>query len=49
LGVAELDRGAPSVDLLIKAADERVYEAKLAGRNRVVAGLLSDTSIRAAS
>lgn len=36
LGVAELDRANPNVDRLIKIADERTYQAKQAGRNRVI-------------
>jgi diguanylate cyclase (GGDEF)-like protein len=37
LGVAELEPGCASVDALLKRADERVYLAKQAGRDRVVA------------
>ncbi|MEO6711394.1 MAG: diguanylate cyclase, partial [Planctomycetota bacterium] len=48
LGVAELDRNDPSVDRMLKVADERTYQAKQAGRNRVIGGDLSSTSIRAA-
>jgi two-component system cell cycle response regulator len=36
LGVAELDSAVVNIDRLIKVADERVYQAKQAGRNRVV-------------
>ena len=49
LGVAELDGLVTNIDRLIKVADERVYQAKQAGRNRVVSGDLTDTNIRAAS
>jgi two-component system cell cycle response regulator len=37
LGVAELEPGCAGVDALLKRADERVYLAKQAGRDRVVA------------
>ncbi|HUR29531.1 MAG TPA: GGDEF domain-containing protein, partial [Planctomycetota bacterium] len=48
LGVAELDRGRPSVDLMLKSADERTYQAKQAGRNRVVSSDQGCASVRAA-
>jgi diguanylate cyclase (GGDEF)-like protein len=35
LGVALLEEGCDSADKLVKAADERLYEAKRAGRNRI--------------
>lgn len=35
IGVAELSGDAPTVDALLKLADQRVYQAKAAGRNRV--------------
>lgn len=38
VGVAELNRDAESLDALYSVADKRLYEAKVAGRNRVVAG-----------
>ena len=47
LGVAELDRADPSVDRMLKVADERTYQAKQAGRNRVVGSDLGSTGIRA--
>lgn len=37
LGVATRSAGVPSIDALLKVADEAVYEAKEGGRNRVVA------------
>ena len=49
LGVAELDRGSPSVDRMLKTADERTYLAKRAGRNRVVAEDGTGVDLRAAS
>ena len=48
LGVAELDRTLPSVDRLLKTADERTYLAKQAGRNRVVSAELGDSGLRVA-
>ena len=48
LGVAELDRAEANVDRLLKAADERTYQAKRAGRNRVVAAAPSGEGARAA-
>jgi diguanylate cyclase (GGDEF)-like protein len=36
LGVAEMKAGLPSFEALLKKADEALYEAKRAGRNRVV-------------
>jgi diguanylate cyclase (GGDEF)-like protein len=48
LGVSELDRGNPSVDLMLKSADERTYMAKQAGRNRVVGAEPGNTNLLAA-
>jgi len=36
LGVAEMNAGLPSFEALLKKADGALYEAKRAGRNRVV-------------
>jgi diguanylate cyclase (GGDEF)-like protein len=35
IGVAQSDASMPTFDTLLKHADEAVYEAKAAGRNRV--------------
>jgi|CXWL01.1.fsa_nt_gi diguanylate cyclase (GGDEF)-like protein len=45
-GVAEYPGDALSVEQLIAVADERLYEAKRMGRNRVVAPSLEPTSAR---
>lgn len=37
IGVAASDEGAPSIKALVRLADRRLYLAKAAGRNRVVA------------
>lgn len=47
LGVAEFDRARPSIDGMLKLADERTYLAKQGGRNRVVAQDAGDSALRA--
>ena len=37
IGVAERDPGEANIDLLVKRADDAMYAAKRAGRNRVLA------------
>lgn len=36
IGVAELGLGGTSIECIAKAADDRLYRAKMEGRNRVV-------------
>ncbi len=42
IGVAQTDESIPTPESLLKAADEALYRAKGAGRNRVVAGGRAD-------
>ncbi len=44
LGVAELQENDPSPDLLLKKADDALYEAKRTGRNKIVA--MSESEIQ---